>query len=387
MSGQSDPNQSKNDYAILWILATIFIISGLLWYFFSEQLKLAFLYLRKGESMLVQIFSEKLNPLISKLDADIAYQNTENLNVFQMVEISELVGSYLMWPSIGILALMGLFMLKNHSNMRWNTKHNMDTLIRQEQKNWPQIAPVVPLDLVTMDINKGPWAMAKNPMQFAKAYKLLEVEKVGDVKAAWKVADNYKATLIKEKAYRVLVGQMGPMWQGIDKLPPYTKAIFSIFCARCEHKADEALDYFRELAQNAAKGDMQYARTDEFLKKYSNNKAVKRCTERHAYVYTVMASMLELARTDGVLASADFLWLKPVDRKLWLMLCTVGRQTAPPEVAGPWAHWLAEKEMHRSLSVPMVDEGIVALEKALAMMIYAPDEDEEDFPNETPEQV
>ncbi len=52
---------------------------------------------------------------------------------------------------------------------------------------------------------------------------------------------------------------------------------------------------------------------------------------------------------DGVQASADFLWLKPIDRRLWYMLNTVGRQTPFAEVAGPYAHWLAEREMGKRI--------------------------------------
>ena len=87
-----------------------------------------------------------------------------------------------------------------------------------------------------------------------------------------------------------------------------------------------------------------------------------------------MASMLELARTDGVLASAEFLWLKPLDRKLWYMLNSVGRQTAVPEIAGAFAHWTAEKKTKRALRVPMVDEAAKSLEVAMKEIIYEADE-------------
>ena len=88
-----------------------------------------------------------------------------------------------------------------------------------------------------------------------------------------------------------------------------------------------------------------------------------------------MASMLELARTDGVLASAEFLWLKPLDRNLWYMLNCVGRQTPFPEISGPFAHWIVEKRLRRPLKVPMVAEAVDALDVALSDIIYNPEED------------
>lgn len=383
MSGQGDPSGGggdKNSYALLWVIALIMGAGFLIWWFYSEQLKVAFIYIRRWEAQLAALFTDKLDQLIFQLKTAVP----DDVTMEAAAYVSNEVGSFLMYPSIGLLVLMSIYMLKNHSHMRWHTKHNMDSLARQEQKNWPQISPVVPIDLVEQDVNKGPWAMSLNPMEFAKKYKLLEVEKVTDPRAQWRGDGQFKATLIKERAYRVLASQMGPMWQGVNRLPPHTKALFSIFCARIEHQPDEARAYIYELAAEAAKGELHYRRTDEFLKKYGSAKAVQLCLKRHAYVYTMMASFLELARTDGVFASADFLWLKPIDRSLWYMLNTVGRQVAPAEVAGPWAHWLAEKEMHRALSVPMIEEAIKGLEFGLSLIVYQPDEDQEVIPAELP---
>ena len=97
---------------------------------------------------------------------------------------------------------------------------------------------------------------------------------------------------------------------------------------------------------------------------------------RHAYVLTTMATLLQMARTDGVVATADFLWLKPVDRRLWYMLNSIGRQTVVPEISGPYAHWLAEKKIGRPLVAPMVKEAVTGLEAAVAEILYIAEGDE-----------
>ena len=79
----------------------------------------------------------------------------------------------------------------------------------------------------------------------------------------------------------------------------------------------------------------------------------------------MMASLLRRARFYGVLPTAEFLWLKPIDRRLWYMLNSVGRQTPFTEVAGPFAHWLAETELTRPCLVPIIDEAVNALEGAI----------------------
>jgi len=87
-----------------------------------------------------------------------------------------------------------------------------------------------------------------------------------------------------------------------------------------------------------------------------------------------MASFLMIAREDGVVASSEFLWLKVVDRRLWDMLNSVGRQTPFAEVGGPFAHWKAEHALKRKALVPMVDEAIRALEIAVREVKLSPKE-------------
>jgi intracellular multiplication protein IcmP len=126
--------------------------------------------------------------------------------------------------------------------------------------------------------------------------------------------------------------------------------------------------------QQSSGAKLDFSGADELCKKHHDTKLIQQIVNAHAYLLPVMAEMLEAARSDGVQASADFLWLKPVDRRLWYMLNTVGRQTPFVEVAGPFAHWVAEKEMGKRLLVPMVEEATNALEIALKDIIYKPDE-------------
>ena len=98
---------------------------------------------------------------------------------------------------------------------------------------------------------------------------------------------------------------------------------------------------------------------------------------KHAYLLTVLASLLEASREDGVVPTAEFLWLKPIDRRLWYMLNSIGRQTPFCEVGGPFAHWRAEKAMGRRCLVPMIDEAIKALEIAIKEVKLTPKEMQE----------
>lgn len=379
MSGQQDPGQDKNSYGLLWAIAGIFVVGVLIWWFYSDQIKYGYMKIKYWEMSAITFFvdDDQVNERKELTRQAFEQGTTANLTKWEAAQLATVTGDYLRYPIGILLFLMAWFLYRGHATMRFNKSYNMDALARQEKGNWAQIAPVVDLDLIKEDIMKGPWAMAMNPMQFCKKYKLLKIEIEADKKAAWKDEGTHKVTVIREKAAQVFASQLGPLWTGEANLPPHTRAIYASFLLRAEHKPDEARALLDSLSLSAAKGAIDYSEIDEIIKKYGNNKVVKRCLERHAYVMTVMAELIEVARLDGVYATSSFLWLKPVDRRLWYMLNTVGRQVAPSEVGGPFAHWLAEKKMGRALSVPMVEEAVNGLELAINNMIYIPDEEEE----------
>ena len=284
-----------------------------------------------------------------------------------LADISADVGKYLRIPIAIILAFCAVHVYRANLQARFKKIFNMNSLKKQEVKDWPQIAPVANLDLIKDDINKGPWAMAVTPMEFAKQHNLLRVEQDASGKTV--------VTLLSGSAHRIFSLQLGPVWYGVDKLPIHIQALFAIFAARANRDRAASDQLLNQISASANSGKLDFTGTQELLKRNYDSKLVRRAIERHAYVYTVMASLLELARTDGVLASAEFLWLKPLDRKLWYMLNSVGRQTAVTEVAGPIAHWLAEKKVARPLKVPMVDQAVKSLDIALKEIVYEPEDE------------
>jgi len=166
--------------------------------------------------------------------------------------------------------------------------------------------------------------------------------------------------------------QLGPLFAGTQRLPPYMKALFAAFAARLngDTKGGEML---KQLNLSSTT-QLNFEGVDALLKKHEGTKLVQQILSGHSYMLTVMASMLEGARQDGVQAASDFLWLKPIDRRLWYVLNNVGRQTPWCEAAGVFAHWIAEKEIGRGLRIPMVEEATNALELALKDIIYKPDD-------------
>jgi intracellular multiplication protein IcmP len=88
---------------------------------------------------------------------------------------------------------------------------------------------------------------------------------------------------------------------------------------------------------------------------------------KHAFLETALATILNYARAQGgVMASSEFLWLKPTNRNLWYVCNNVGRRAFHPEASGAMAHWKAERLAKKPIFDPHVDQGVGALvEKVL----------------------
>ncbi len=288
------------------------------------------------------------------------------------------MGDYVRYPIVLIIFILAIVIFFSSSTRIFKKTYKMIDLVEAEKANWPQITPVVHLDLSKADIDKGPWAMALTPMQFCKKNNLLEEYQrprhEGMTRKEWNRID---VRLKRGDANKIFAVQLGVLWPGINRVPPHVKALFAIFAARLNGDATGASALFSSINRSSA-SKLDFTGAEELCKKHYDTKLVQKIVNVHAYLLSVMAEMLEGARSDGVQASADFLWLKPVDRRLWYMLNTVGRQTPFVEVAGPFAHWIAEKEIGRKLIVPMVEEATNALEIALKEIIYKPDEPDEE---------
>ena len=271
------------------------------------------------------------------------------------------VGVWMRYPTLVCLFAMGVIAYFKHGNVRFRQIYNMKTLRQAEVENWPQITPVVSLDLVKEDLDKGPWAMAMTPLDFGKKNNILLKQMILD-KTVWSVDE--------KSAGRLFSMQLGRMWQGVNRLPIHGKALLLVFIACASKNRAEAKHFLAQIAASSASGKLNFHGVEEALAKYKNHKILKWVLKRHAYNNTVLATLLELARTDGVLASAEFLWLKPVDRRMWYMLNSVGRQTSVVEVSGVFSHWLAEKRMQRAIKTPMVKQAVSAYKSALADILY-----------------
>lgn len=365
---QAQQSSSDNSLAPVWITILVFITAFFIWKYAHTQIVSAVFQINVWQAKVVNFF------INSK---DLAYKvylmqtlDPSTVDWNQLVDMSRGVGVFMRYPVICLLVVLAILLYFSNIGLKYRKAHDMKSLKIQEQYNWPTIAPVIKEDLVNEDINKGPWAMALSPMEFARKFHLLKKDDV--------LLDNplpgqeMTAGIRRGDAKRIFTMQLGPYWEGFDKCTPQASALAAVFIARINRDKEAANRIIKTLNLSYVAGKPDYSVAKPVLKKYQNTQTVQEIISKHAYLLTVMASLLEAARDDGVVPSSEFLWLKPVDRRLWYMLNCVGRQTPFAEVGGPFAHWRAEKEMGRRSLVPMIDEATKALELAIKEIKLTP---------------
>ncbi|MBA2648245.1 MAG: type IVB secretion system coupling complex protein DotM/IcmP [Legionella sp.] len=352
---------SDNSMAPIWITVLLFLTVYLIWYAGHQHIVSVIFAINVLQAKLVNFFisdqslTNQIN-LMQTLDP-----NTVDFN--QMLSLTRGVGDFMRYPVVLLMIVLAFILYSSNITLRFRKTHSMKTLRDQEQYNWPAIMPIIKEDLVSQDVNKGPWAMALTPFEFATKYKLLKKE---DVLLDTPIpGQEMTAGIRRGDAKRVFTMQLGPYWDGFERCSPHTYALAAVFLARINRDRDAANNILKALDKSFVTGKPDFSVARPILKKYQHSELVQEILSKHAYTLTIMASLIEGARDDGVVPSAEFLWLKPVDRRLWYMLNCIGRQTPFSEVGGPFAHWRAEKAMGRRSLVPMIDEAIKALEIAI----------------------
>jgi len=172
--------------------------------------------------------------------------------------------------------------------------------------------------------------------------------------------------LTLEGAIELLSAQLTRPWTGFDDLKPFERCLCAVFALFYNYENSKGERILNELAVLfAARGGRDFnsmilaekALHDRVTKTLNGKpgKQLAKVAGNHAWVQTAMVRMLTVARKDrGVLAAAQFNWLKVQDRSLWYALSSTGRDAFMIEAAGVLAHFKAEMQIGAPLRRPAV---------------------------------
>lgn len=329
----------------------------------------------------------------------------------QAWRLADFVGQFWRWPVVaGLMALAGWTYVQAPRS-RFRRRFDMQGLLAEQALHFPAVAPVLGRNLLKEPLNEGPWAAPQSPIELAIRAGLL---RDGQGQVLTQAVQSPDTRFDRARATELLVRQLGPRRPAHPReLPPYQRALFALCAgryvpdqvvprtdlagrllaalgrkgqrkipggkARADALAAHLSRHFKE-GRHGAAHQMDFGETDTLLELAWAQPEVQARWQAHAYSYTALMDLLSLARNKGVLTTADFLWLKPVNRTLWYALNSLGAPWAPldkcahAEAAGPFAHALAERALGMAIPDPQVDSGVDALEDALREEGWLPDQ-------------
>lgn len=308
----------------------------------------------------------------------------------RMTGILSYTGKWIRWPLALFLILLGVSAVFMGRVKKLIRRLNMESLLRHNAESFPCLLPVVGRGkylLSPESHDAGLWRIARSPLQFAVENGLL-ADDAGNAFSPDQVlrhglghADSPawgQARLDEAKTLDALRKQLGPVYGGIDALPPCRKGLAAAFLAYAGGDKKEAVGLLDALSRSYREQDGVPAcplLDDEHFQKRLATALDKHqgiLTEqvmpRHtAFELVWLMALLTRARKKGVLASSQFLFVRPLDRSLWYALNQCGGRAAWAEGFAAWAHYAAEEKAGHALAGPKLDQAVKALRDALTV--------------------
>lgn len=369
MSGDQGKN-TTHESAVGWMIlgAVLFCVFLLFWHFWSEDIKNGFRWVRYGEMKIISLFVDddyKVEWKGKPINYDEGMAVMKSLRPEQLGDDAlELASVLAMTPLRYIfsffLGLMAFWAYTNGPGTQFRRKLNLDGLIGAQAKVFKVIAPFVKFNPSTQPPRPpGSPVPAKLPL-FAEALGPEEW-------LAYNQIPLPDGKIDEHAAYIAFARQLGPRWQGIKTLAPYKQVLLAAFCLKASRKRKESDDLLGRIALCwSFEHGLQLGKDRKLVSdarrilndKNLAGKTLSRCN-MHAFQTTALLRALQTAREEGgVLAPAQFVWLRAHDRTLWYPLNNLGRQGFHMEALGAMAHYKAEKLTSRPIPRPKLNDAI-----------------------------
>lgn len=381
VSGQDGKDNQM--FLLIGIVLVLFVVIPAVYAMYAGTINKPLLALAQWEIWPFQLSDEAKAAL-----ARLAEIDPSSLDWERMEMILSYAGSWLRWPCVIVLAVLALWSSITGSVDKLKRKFNMESLLTNNVKNFPCLAPIVGKGkyLTSPDsYDRGLWKIARSPVQFALENEIMTYAN-GESCPLDHVLYNGLSSIeskalgqcafVKSQAKNVLRHQLGERFTSFINLSPVRKTIVYAFVQyalgnkkHCMEILDAVSVSYREKdgkAYNPLLADADFIanlnKLDGEWKGFSSNPAIAR---HLAFELPLIMAILNEARKKGVLASSQFLWLRPMDRPLWYALNQCGGRAAWPEGLAAWAHYQAEELEKATLDDPHIESAISSLEKTL----------------------
>jgi intracellular multiplication protein IcmP len=345
-------------------------ISWVIWHFFSNELTNAVRWIRVTELYLVKfIYGD--GAVLARggqrygVAGFLEFMKKARVGEIsaEHVRVSTMLAVYPMrYFFIGGIALMALVLLFKGPNAHYRRRMGLEMLMREQAKSFPTIQP-----FLKFDPRKTPHRAPGSPVPanlpvFSEALSPEEWMAYHEV--------SYKnGQLDMNAAFHGLVEQLGNRWQGPLKLPVHAQGLYAVFALKHVRKRKESEQMLNDLALSWSdeKGfrpsSALKSRIRKVIKDPKQGGALQKFADQHAFETTALLRCLSRARDEGgVMAPAQFLWLRGHDRTLWYPLNNLGRKSFHAEAAGAMVHYTNELIAGQKIPTPRFEDVIRGME-------------------------
>ncbi|MCB1537549.1 MAG: type IV secretion system protein [Rhodospirillales bacterium] len=393
---------NKGGDASLWMLLFLVAIfwggGWLIWHNFRPQISTGILAVRSAEMSLSSLWwnnDDKLNvPVTYQANDDqglhakmgdegvVAVRSTrfgawrdfardadpKNLRNDQIPVLTYVALWPLRFVIAGCLALLFVWTIFRGPTSKFHRKLGLEGLIADQSKIFKVIRPFLKFNPV-----KQPYRVpgAPVPHELPLFSEALSPEEW----IAFNEIDMVDGKPDRTQSEEYFARQLGPRWRGYQALPTELRVLLACFCLKAARKREQSDEMLGRLcACWDAKTGLKLSRDRKLswearriLRDKKLSESVLTSCGRHAYVTTAMMRALDTARNEGgVLAPAQFIWLRAHNRGLWYPLNNMGRQAFHAEALGCAAHYRAEKQINRPIPRPRVGDAYDGLIDYLA---------------------
>ncbi len=332
-----------------------------LWWLLHARVSAVLLAWKHAELSLIGRFTDYYAPL----DANVVHADPASVSAAALWRLFTFVGEAVRWPAAGLLVMLAMLALVRAPSRRFRARLDLDTLPHAQGAFHRYATAFVgrSQDMVAPRIEGGPRPsdVALHAPEWIKAH-------------AWDPRRGYRP----DWARRELACQLGPPWTGVAQAPAHVRCLFAGFGLHAARRREEAACFLGDLAEalSRTKGDAPpelpaavVAQADLILRDPVYAEACTKAAARHAFQSTAMLAVLDHARKRaGVMAPAQFNWLKLVDRRLWYALHSLGMPNPYVEARGSRDHYAAECLAGEPIHHPAIDRAALGLQADAASL-------------------
>jgi intracellular multiplication protein IcmP len=388
---QPRPSWPSNDdtagFNLIVILVGVWLGAYLVWTNYHGTISAAVMAVMHREILLIDHFTHRFDVA----DQQMAAADPNGVTLRDLYGIAQAVGMFFRIPATVFIVLLAAICTIRAAPSRYKRGFDLDALIREQALVFRSTAAFVRRHLRLVP----PPAGAPRPADYA-----LTAEEWID-----RFARNRHGAFDESAAHAALAVQLGARWKGPQDAAPVVRCLFAAFALHLSQRREEALSLLGDASAALGSQDEAQpsgpdqplalpasilAKADALIADPKGLVEARAVTARHAYATTAMMTLLNTARLHaGVLAPAQFAWLKLVDRSLWYALHSLGYETEGfgrylhpnprVEALGARGHWAVERLVGAPVVAPSPERAIEALRRQLPEIAVGSDASQPQF--------